>query len=214
VSDPETPKTPAAAVQMVSRRRLAFGALGGLTLVGLGGLGLAMQRTRRPAPPSQELRVLTLDEHAIVSAVAARTCSPPGPDVPGADALEVGLLADRFLARCPDEQIEDVKTVLAIFESGLVGALVLQRTSPFTQLGDADQDRVLLAWRDSSVLLERTIARALMGLTTSLYFGHPRAWPSLGYLGPPDHAALRRAYADQLVELDQLRAPGHEIEGA
>ena len=213
MSEPETPKTPAAAVAMLSRRRLAFGVLGGVTLAGLGGLGLAMQRTRRPAPPSQELLILTLDEHAIVSAVAARVCSPPGPDVPGADALEVGLLADRFLSRSEPEQIADVKTVLAIFESGLVGALVLQRTSPFTQLEAADQDRVLLAWRDSSVLLQRTIARALMGLTTALYFGHPRAWPSLGYPGTLDHAALRRAYADQLVDLDALRAPGHEIEG-
>jgi hypothetical protein len=198
---------------MVSRRRLALGALGGVTLVGLGGLGLAMQRTRRPAPPSQELRVLSLDEHAVVSAVAARACPPPGPDVPGAAGVEVGLLADRFLARCPDEQIEDVKTVLAIFESGLVGALVFERTSPFTQLSDADQDRVLLAWRDSSVLVQRTIARALMGLTTALYYGHPASWPSLGYPGPPGPAALRRAYAEQLSDVHVLRAPGHEVEG-
>lgn len=207
MSEPQTPDTPAQALHMVSRRRLALGALGGMTLAGLGGLGIALQRTRRPAPPTEVLRVLTLDEHAVVAAVAARVCSPPGPDVPGADGVEVGLLADRFLARCEPEQIADVKTVLAIFESGLVGALVFERTRPFTQLEPELQDRTLLAWRDSPLALQRTIARALMGLTTALYYGHPRAWPSLGYPGTLDHAALRRAYAEQLVDLDALLAP-------
>ncbi|MBX7195957.1 MAG: gluconate 2-dehydrogenase subunit 3 family protein, partial [Sandaracinaceae bacterium] len=168
---------------------------------------LALRPTRRRNAPSDSLRVLTLDEHAIVAAVASRTCPPPAPDVPGADALDVGLLADRFLTRCEPEQVADVKTALAIFESGLVGAIALERTAPFTQLEPEAQDRVLLSWSSSSILVQRTIARALTALTTSLYFGQPRVWPGVGYPGPPDHAALRRAYVDQLVDLDALIAP-------
>ncbi len=57
--------------------------------------------------------------------------------------------------------------------------------------------------------------RALSALTTGLYFGDPRTWPGLGYPGPPDPAALRQAYAGQLVDLDALLAPGApEDEGA
>ncbi len=179
-------------------------------IVGLGSAGLAMQSSRRPAPPSEDLSVLTLDEHAIVCAVAARTCPPPGPDVPGADAIGVGLKADRLLARAEPEALADVKTVLAIFESGLTGALFFERVRPFTQLDPEAQDRVIVAWRDSSVLLKRTIVRALSSLTTALYFGDPRTWPGLGYPGPPDHEALRRAYVDQLVDLDALVAPTAE----
>lgn len=154
--------------------------------------------------------MLTLDEHAIVAAVAARTCPAAGPDVPGADAIEIGLKADRLLARAEPETVADVKTVLAIFESGLTGALFFERVRPFTQLDPDSQDRVLYAWRDSSVALRRTIARALSSLTTSLYYGDPRTWPGLGYPGPPDHEALRRAYVDQLVDLDALVAPTTE----
>lgn len=192
---------------MFSRRRLALGSIGGLAIVGLGSAGLALQSTRRPAPPSEALSVLTLDEHAIVSAVAARTCPQPGPDVPGADAIGVGLKADRLLARAEPEAVADVKTVLAIFESGLTGAVFLERVRPFTQLDPEAQDRVLSAWRDSSIALRRTISRALSSLTTALYYGDPRTWPGIGYPGPPDHEALRRAYVDQLVDLDALVAP-------
>ncbi len=157
--------------------------------------------------------MLTLDEHAIVAAVARCVCPEPGPDVPGPDAVGVGLLADRLLERADPGTAADVKAVLGLFESGLTGALFLERTRPFTQLELADQRRELVRWRDSSVLVRRTVARALSGLTTSLYFGDPRTWPAFGYPGPPDPEALRRAYAPQLVNLEALRAPGHEIEG-
>lgn len=153
--------------------------------------------------------MLTLDEHAIVTAIGESSCPRPGPDVPGAAALDLGSIADRFLARADRAQVDDVKLVLALFESGLVGAVFFERTRPFTQLAPPDRDRVLEAWRDSAIPLRRTIARALMGLTTALYYADARTWPGIGYPGPPDPSALRRAYADQLVDLEALRAtPG------
>lgn len=199
-----------ASLGLFSRRRLALGSLGAVALAGVSGLGLALQPTRRTEPPEDGLLVLSDDEYAIVSAVAARMCPQPGPDVPGADAIGVGLKADRLLSRADPAALADVKAVLAIFESGLTSALFFERARPFTQLEPEEQDRVLLAWRDSSILVRRTIHRALAGLTTSLYFGDPRTWPALGYPGPPDAAALRRAYAEQLVDLDALRATPEE----
>lgn len=212
VPKPDAPPSPEATLPLFSRRRLALGGLSGAALAGIAGLGLALQGTRRGAAPSEELRVLTLDEHAIVAAVARRICPPPGPDVPGADALDIGLAADRLLSCAAPETVHDVKTVLALFESGLTGALFFERARPFTQLEPEVQDRVLVAWRDSSVLVRRTVARALTSLTASLYYGDPRTWPGVGYPGPPDPAALRRAYAEQLVDLDALRAPGGPAE--
>jgi hypothetical protein len=211
-SSPETPAptTPAQALSAFSRRNLLRGGLGGAVLLALGGVGLGLQSTRRGAAPAEALSVLTLDEHAILSAVAARVCPQPGPDVPGADAIGVGLLADQTLLRAGPETTADVKAVLALFENGLTGALFLERVRPFTQLDPAAQDAVLLAWRDSSVALRRTVYRALSSLTTAIYFGDARVWPGVGYPGPPDPAALRRAYAAQLVDLAALRAPGAE----
>lgn len=209
MADP-TPKTDAASAVLgrFSRRALVRGSVAGAALLGLGGVGLALQPTRRRAPPGEPLRVLSEDEHAILAAVAARVCPQPGPDVPGADALDVAGQSDRLLERAEPEALAGVRAVLALFESGLVGALFLEHARPFTQLGPDDQDAVLLAWRDSSVELRRTVYRALSALSALVYYGDERTWPGIGYPGPPDPAALRAAYADNLVDLRALAAPG------
>lgn len=206
VSDPKAQ----ASLSLFSRRNLLRGGLGGSVLLALGGVGLGLQGTRLGVEPAEALSVLTREEHAIVSAIAARLCPPAGPDVPGADAIGVGVLADRLLSRADPATAADVKSVLALFENGLTGALFLERVRPFTQLDPETQDAVLLAWRDSSVGLRRTVFRALSSLVTALYFGDPRTWPGVGYPGPPEPVAFRAAYSAQLVDLSSLRAPGGE----
>lgn len=201
-------------MSLFSRRSLLRGSLGGGLLLGLGGVGLGLQSTLRGRAPSEALSVLTLDEYAIVQSVASRICPQPGPDVPGADAVDVGVLVDRLLQRMGPEASADVKTVLALFENGLVGALFMERVKPFTQLDPEVQDRVLLAWRDSSIVLRRTVYRALSSLTASMYYADPRTWPGIGYPGPPNPSALREAYAEQLVNLAALVEPGAEEQGA
>lgn len=205
----ETGETPAAgAVAAFSRRRLLRGSLVGGALLGLGGVGLGLYPTRRGAPPAEPLRALTEDEHAIVAAVARRVCPAPGPDVPGADAIGVALLCDRLLDRSDPEVLAGLKSALALFENALTGALFFERAQPFTHLSAQEQDGVLSAWRDSSVALRRTVFRALSALTSSIYYADPRVWPGIGYPGPPDRAALRAAYAENLVDLRALSAPG------
>lgn len=199
---------PIDAARKLTRRNLLRGSLVGGALLSLGGVGLAMQSTRRGTAPSEPLRVLTEDEHAILAAVAARVCPQPGPDVPGADALEIALAADRLFELAGPEATAGVKSALALFESGLAGALFFEHARPFTQLSGEDQDAVLLAWRDSSVGVRRTVFRALSALVSSLYYCDPRTWPGIGYPGPPDRHALRAAYADNLVDQRALAAPG------
>lgn len=199
-----------ASLALFSRRNLLRGGLGGALLLGLGGVGLSLQRTRVDGAPAEDLLVLTRDEWAIVAAVAARVCPPPGADVPGADAIGVATLADRLLSRADPGTLADVKSVLALFENGLTGALFFERVRPFTQLDPDTQDAVLYAWRDSRVALRRTVFRALSSMVTALYFGDPRTWPGIGYPGPPEPVAFRAAYAAQLVDLAALRAPGGE----
>ncbi len=205
--------TPASNLGLFTRRSLLKGGIGGAVLLGIGGVGLSLQSSTLEPTPSEELHALTLAEYSIVCAVARRVCPQPRADVPGADAIGVGLLADRMLAHAAPEALADVKTVLALFENGLTGALFFERLRPFTALSGDDQDRVLLAWRDSRVALRRTVYRALSALATSIYFGDARVWPGLGYPGPPSPPGLRGAYAAQLVDLDALREPGGSEEG-
>ena len=98
-----------------------------------------------------------------------------------------------------------LKLALGLVESGLVGALLFEHVRPFTQLPDEAQGRALERLRVSRVPMRRTIYRSFSGVVGSLYYGDPRCWPSVGYPGPPDPAALRSAYAAQLVDLAGLR---------
>lgn len=189
-----------------SRRALLRGGAASLALVALASFGIAAQRTRLRPVPAAGLRVLSPSEYSILSAIAGRLCPPPAPGVPGAEALDIALLADRLFERAEDDIQAGLKLALHVVESGLTGAALLERIEPFTQLSPEKQDATLEWFRISRLPLRRTIYRSMSGLVGALYYGDPRSWPSVGYPGPPDPAALRRAYADQLVDLAALRA--------
>lgn len=189
-----------------SRRALLKGGLATLALVGLSGIAIAGRGTKLVPLPADGLRVFTAEEYAILTAIADRVCPEPSATVPGPRAIDVARLADRLFEHAEADVQGGLKLALAIFESGLTGAVFFERITPFSALSPADQDRTLLAFRDSKVPLRRTLFRALSALTASLYYGDPRTFASVGYPGPPDPAAMRTAYAGQLVDLEALRA--------
>jgi len=191
-----------------SRRALLRSGLVGFGLVMIGGTSIAMRTGTPRRLPRGGLQVLSPAEYATFAAIADRVCPEPRPGVPGASALDVAALADRLFVHASDDAREGVKTALRIFENGLTGALFLERVTPFTALSPEEQDRTLLAFRSSRVTIRRTLFRALSSLAASLYYGHPDAWPSVGYPGPPDRDALRAAYASQLVDFSTLRPTG------
>ena len=189
-----------------SRRALVRGGLASLALVAISGTAIALRGTRLASLPAAGLKGLSPGEYSVLAAVARRICPAPRAGVPGADAIDVALLADRLFERADDDARDGVRTAIRIFENGLAGALFLERVTPFTALSPDAQDRTLLAFRDSRVGVRRSLYRALSGLCGSLYYGDPRSWPSVGYPGPPDARALRAAYAGQLVDFAALRA--------
>lgn len=197
----------------LSRRTIVRGGLVSLLLVGLGGVGLALQKSQLIALPKEGLRVLTPEQYAVLCAIAARICPPKAPGVLDAQELGVGLTIDRMLEYADDDLKAGITTALGIFESGLVGAAFLERTAPFTTLSPELQDRVLIAFRESKVAVRRTIFRSFAGLVGSVYYGDPRVWPSIGYPGPPSVNGLRTAYAPQLIDWAALRSTKNNAPG-
>ncbi len=172
----------------------------------LSSVGVGLQRTRLRALPKEGLRVLGAEDYSILFAIAEVLCPAPGPGVPGATGIDVALLADRALEGAEADVLDGMRTALKIVESALVGALAFEHGKPFTALDRDARARVLDWFRISRIALRRTIYRSFSGFVGSLYYGDPRAWPSVGYPGPPDPAALRSAYPAQLVDLASLRA--------
>lgn len=191
---------------LFSRRALVKGGLLGLLVVGASSVGLAAQRTRTIAVPEGGLRLFSEEEYAIFTAVAEHFVPPAAPGVPGAAGVDLALLADRLFERAEQDVQEGVKLALKIVESGLVGAMMFERTKPFTALSLEGRARVLQLFRYSGLPLRRTIYRSFSGLVGSLYYGDPRTWPSVGYPGPPSAEGLRAAYSGQLVDFQALRA--------
>ena len=194
-----------AALTRFSRRNLLKTGLIGGVLVGLGSIGLALQKTatRAGTPP---LKTFDPSEYAVLAAIADRLCPALGPDAPGATALDVAQTVDEVLEQADPEVKKGLKIALRSFENALTGALVGERLAPFTALAPDQQDRVLAGWRDSRIGFRRTVFHALSGTVFSAYWGHERTWARIGYGGPPNVASLRAAYAENLVELDSLRA--------
>lgn len=189
----------------LSRRSLLkTGLIGGL-LVGLGSVGLALQKGRARSAPSS-LKVLDATEYAILAAIADRVCPALGPGAPGATALDLASGVDGLVADADPEVQKGTKMALRIFENALTGALAGERIMPFTELDPEAQDRVLARWRDSGVGFRRTVYKGLVGAIFALYWGDPRTWPRIGYGGPPDFTKLRHVYAEELVDLNDLRA--------
>jgi hypothetical protein len=187
----------------VSRRKVLKSSLAVVALAGLGGVALALQKTRLIRTP--ELFVLDAKEYAILSALAERLSPEAGQGAPGATKLGVAQQLDALVRYADDEAKKGLKGALALFETAVGGALVGERVVPFTALSNEDKDRVMTSWRDSSLGVRRTVYRALSAGVFAFYWGNPATWDRIGYK-LPDVVALREAYATNLVDLDALRA--------
>lgn len=191
----------------LSRRALVKTGIVGVLAVGLGSIGLSFQDSAvRPDTP--ELKVLDATEFAILAALAARLCPAEGAGAPGADKLALAKLTDERLLTLDEETQKGVKIALRAFENATFGALVGERLRPFTKLSEAQQDAIIERWRSSRIGFRRTVYKALSSLVASLYWGQPETWARIGYT-LPNPANLRAAYADNLVDLDSLRATHH-----
>lgn len=169
---------------------LKKGLVGGALLVVGGAVGVALRPTRMGAhqAPRRPLELLSPAEHAVLAAVAARVVPGEGADArwPTADALDVAGKADGLLAVNHPDVGRDFKRLLALFDNGLAGlVLVAGRPTPFTALDGAAQDRRLEAWRRSRLTVLRSGYQAMVRLVHAIYFSAPEVYPLIGYPGPP-----------------------------
>jgi Gluconate 2-dehydrogenase subunit 3 len=189
----------------LSRRTLLKTGLIGASFVAAGSVALALQKPRS-REAADKLQVLTAGEAGALDALAERLCPAQGPGAPGARAIGLVPYIDGMLSYADAEAQKGFKLALLMFDNALTGAVFGERARPFSQLSAADQDRVLTGWRHSSVPFRRTLYRGLSMVIMATYWSLPQTWPRIGYAGPPSASGLRAAYADNLVDLDGLRA--------
>jgi len=171
-----------------SRRKfIKRGLVGGDLLALAGSLPFALRTTLLGRAPRRPLRLLTLEEHAVLAAAAARLVpgDGAGPSWPSAEALDCAGKVDALLATVHPDAGRDFRRLLRLFESGLLGTFMAASPRPFTRATPAEQDARLEAWRRSRLTVMRSGYQALKRLTHAAYYSSPEVYPRVGYPGPP-----------------------------
>jgi len=172
-----------------SRRKfLKRGLIGGGLLVLAGTLPFAFRTTALGRRPRRELRLLSLEEYAVLSAVAARMVpgDGAGPAWPTAEAVDCAGKVDALLATCHPDVGNDFRRLLRLFESGFFGTFIAASPRPFTRATPAEQDARLEAWRRSRFTMLRSGYQAIKRLTHAAYYSSPEVFARVGYAGPPE----------------------------
>lgn len=173
---------------MVTRRSVLGFGLGGMALLGVGGLGLALT-PGGPQRPTQPLKWMTEREYAFLAA-AAEAIAPGAGSMPSPNQVDVASRVDALLARCHPGLSGELRQLFALFENGLGNFAFGLRPRAFSAMSLEERTAVLSEWESSSLSLRRTGFKALKGLVVSCYFSHPSTWAGVGYPGPPEFAPL------------------------
>ena len=168
------------ATVLLGRRRFlqTVGVVAGFGLVPSGCAGVPPSMA---PPPSVKLGVLSPRTYAVFTAAASRIVGPRGAALIAARTVDVGTLADAWLARTP-ALAGPLGQALLVLELGvwpLVGKL-----RPFTALDGPSQDAVLGECMTSRIELKRSIFRGIRSLALLTFYGSAATQPLTGFPGP------------------------------
>jgi hypothetical protein len=99
-------------------------------------------------------------------------------------AARVPELVDELMSTMPTLTVEEFKQALALMENALTSLVFFGTPRPFSQCPPDVQDAILEDWRTSSLLLRRTVFRALNSVCAGAYYGNHARFDALGYGGP------------------------------
>jgi hypothetical protein len=174
---------PAIPLPNLSRRTLLkAGIAGGATL-----LAAHWLYTRRPASSAPDARHVALDANArvIVAAIVPVLLDGalPAGDAAARDEVVIGV--DTAIAGLPPAARKELDQLFSLLAFAPTRSLVAGVWSPWPEASPAAIATFLAQWRDSRFLLLRSAYAALHQLVMAAWYGNERAWPAIGYPGPP-----------------------------
>jgi hypothetical protein len=170
----------------VNRSRRTFLAAG---LVGAAALGIAGWLKGPHAPPSGVPRqVLDADAEALFGAVVPVLLAgalPADSSARRAAVAETLAGIDTAIAGLPPSAQQEIGQLFALLALPPVRLSFARVGAPWQDASPDDVRRFLDRCRESTFLLPRAAYDALHQLTFAAWYGNPRAWPAIGYAGPP-----------------------------
>jgi hypothetical protein len=169
----------------ISRRTLLKAGLAG-------GAALLLARwlyttTSTPSPSVESHPALEPDARTIIAAIIPVLLDgalPSGADEKPAraEALAAAEIAISGLPPATRKELDQLFSLLAFAPTRCVIAGIW---SPWTQATPESIAGFLSRWRDSRFALLRSAYDALHQIVLAAWYGNPRAWPAIGYAGPP-----------------------------
>jgi len=168
-------------VEVLLARRTVLRAIGTGVAMGLLPTGCSGVPPTLAPPPAQALVVLTPRTYAVFTAAAARLVGPRGAPLVLDRTIDVGTLADAWLARTP-ALAAPVGQALLLLELGVWP--LLDKVFPFTALDGRAQDAVLEGCMTSRLELKRSVFRGIRALAMLTFYGSPASRTLTGFPGP------------------------------
>lgn len=161
----------------------------------LGAVALATAAwLRGPHAPASATprRALDADAEAIFGAIAPVLLAGAWPDDPVARATardETLAGIDTAVAGLPPSSRRELGELVALLSLPPVRLGLAGLHGPWHEASPREVRRFLDRCRDSSFLTLRAAYGALHALVLAAWYGNPRAWPAIGYPGPPAFGA-------------------------
>jgi len=168
-------------VEVLLARRTLLRAIGSGMAMGLLPTGCSGVPPTLAPPAQQALVVLTPRTYAVLTAAAARMVGPRGAPLVLDRTIDVGTLADAWLARTP-ALVGPVGQALLLLELGVWP--LLDKLWPFTALGGPAQDAVLADCMTSRLELKRSVFRGIRALAMLTFYGAPASRALTRFPGP------------------------------
>ena len=182
MTEPATPK-----LRMSRRTLLKAGGAGGAAL-----LAAHWLYTRGTVPSAPDARFVALDANAraivtaIVPVLLAGALPAGTAAVVARDAVVIGV--DAAISGLPPAARKELDQLFSLLAFAPSRSLVAGVWSAWPEASPAAIAAFLAQWRDSRFLLLRSAYAALHQLVMAAWYGNERAWPAIGYPGPPSLA--------------------------
>ena len=180
---PQPPKSEARNLSKVTRRTvLKAGIAGSIVLV----LARWMVTSRRESPEPRR-SALDPSAQAIIAAIVPVLLEGALPDVNGSVEARAEVVAgvDRAVAGLPPASRRELEQLFALLSFPPTRCLIAGVWPAWPNASRESVAAFLDSWRASRFALLRSGYGALHQLILAAWYGNTRAWPAIGYGGPP-----------------------------